>query len=338
MLKKSPDCSFCIGAFLRLLFLIPIVISSATVSAAQPFLTQDQNPFSLIHGQPQAVAAQLPEANTSQWSLTLDVTNTLNSETNGNETILLDFESYNLRFAWLYGITEDWALKIDIPLIHYGGGFLDNTIDSWHEFFNLPRADRPNVTDNQFQISYIKNGQALINLDTANSGLGDIQMALARNIIKKQDSTLSFWVSTDLPTGDQTTLTSNDSIDLSLWLAGDYRFNSEWSIDTNVGVLFPGENQISGLAIEDQVYFAYLGFQWKADKTYDLRMQINAHSQFYSDSQLLLLGSAYNMVLGGLIHINKCSDIDLAFSEDIQVGATPDVSFLLSWKSRLGCQ
>lgn len=311
---------------------------STTVSAAQPFLTQDQNPFSLIHGQPQAVAAQLPEADTVQWSLTVDVTNTLNDETNNNETIFMDFESYNLRFAWLYGITDDWALKIDIPLIHYGEGFLDNTIDSWHEFFHLPRANRPNVADNQYQISYIKNGQTLVNLNTASSGLGDIQIALSRNIIQKQDLRLSLWLSADLPTGNQTTLTSNDSIDLSLWLASDYRFNSEWSIDTNVGVLFPGENQISGLAIEDQVLFAYLGFQWKADKTFDLRMQINAHSQFYSDSQLLLLGSAYNMVLGGRIHINKCSDIDLAFSEDIQVGATPDVSFLLSWKSNFDCQ
>ena len=336
MFRKSPDCRFCIGAFLRLAFIASFTVST-TVSAAQPFLTQDQNPFSLIHGLPQAVAAQLPEADAAQWSLTLDVTNTLNYEANSSETISMDFESYHLRFTWLHGLNEDWALKVDIPLIYYGEGFLDNTIDNWHDFFHLPRADRPNVADNQFHIFYEKNGQTLINLDTANSGLADIQIALGRNIIQKQDSVLSLWVSADLPTGDPSSLSGNDSSDLSLWLAGDYRFNPKWSIDANVGVLFPGKNQISALPIEDRVLFAYMGVQWQAHENFDLRMQINGHSQFYSDSQLLLLGPAYNLVLGGRIHVSACSDMDLAFSEDIQVGRTPDVSFLLSWKSRFDC-
>jgi hypothetical protein len=308
------------------------------VFAAEPFLTQDQNPFSLMHGQPQPVAAQLPEAGTTQWFLTLDITNTLNAESNSSENLLIDFESYNLRFAWLYGLGEDWALKIDLPLIYYGEGFLDNTIDSWHEFFHLPRANRPNVTDNQFHIFYARNGQPLINLDTPQSGLGDIQLALGRKLIRHQDAALSFWLSFDLPTGDQTRLTGNDSSDLSLWLAGDYRFNTVWSVDTNLGILFPGESQLATLGIENQVVFAYAGIQWQAHELFDLRFQLNGHSQFYSDSQLLLLGSAYNMVLGGRVHVSECSDLDLAFSEDIQVGATPDVSFLLSWKSRFDCQ
>lgn len=337
MFRKSPECRYCIGAFLRLTFIASIAISTPT-SAAQPFLTQDQNPFSLIHGLPQAVAAQLPETDTGQWSLTLDVTNTLNGETNGSENLLLDFESYNLRFSWLYGLNENWALKIDIPLIYYGEGFLDNTIDSWHEFFHLPRADRPNVTDNQFQIFYDRNSQTLINLDTANSGLADIQIALGRNILKTQDSTLSAWISTDLATGDQASLRGNDSSDLSLWFAGDYQLNPKWSIDANIGILLPGEKQIFTLTVEDQVFYAYTGIQWQIHEIIDLRMQINGHTQFYSDSQLLLLGPAYNMVLGGRIHVSKCSDIDLAFSEDIQVGRTPDVSFLLSWKSHFDCQ
>ncbi len=284
------------------------------------------------------MAAQLPEARTTQWSLSLDITNTLNAESSSNENLFIDFESYNLRLAFLHSLNEDWALKIDIPLIHYGEGFLDNTIDSWHDFFGLPRAGRPNVTDDQFQILYEQNGQTLIDLNTAESGLGDIQIALGRNIIQQQDSTLSLWASIDLPTGDQSSLTGNDSSDLSLWLAGDYRFHPEWSVDTNIGVLFPGESQISMLAVEDQVIFAYAGVQWQAHEIFDLRIQFNGHSSFYSDSQLKLLGAAHNIVFGGSIHVSNCSDFDIAVSEDIQVGATPDVSFLFNWKSRFDCQ
>lgn len=305
---------------------------------AQPFLTQDQNPFSLIHGQPQPVAARLPEANTGQWSLSLDITNTLNAEKNSNENLLVDFESYHLRFNYLHALNDDWAVKVDIPLIHYGGGFLDNTIDSWHDLFGLPRADRPNVADDQFQISYTLNGQTLINRNSSDGGLGDIQLALSRQLVENTDSALSLWTSIDLPTGSQAKLSSNDSIDLSLWLAGDYRFHPEWSVDANIGVLFPGENDIENLAVENQVYFTYMGIQWQAHPMVDLRIQLNSHTSFYSNSQLDFLGDAYNMVFGGRVHLDDCSDIDIAFSEDVQVGATPDVSFFLSWKSYTDCQ
>ncbi|MFC1589011.1 DUF3187 family protein [Pseudomonadota bacterium] len=305
---------------------------------AQPFLTQDQNPFSLIHGQPQPVAARLPETNTTHWSLTLDITNTLNSESTNTEKLLIDFESYNLRFGWLHALNEDWALKIDIPLIHYGAGFLDNTIDSWHDFFHLPRANRPLVKDNQFQIFYERNGQPLINLDAPSHSLGDIQIALGRSVFQGADSVLSLWVSTDLPTGDAASLIGNDSSDLSLWLAGEYQLSPDWCVDTNLGMLLPGENRLASLPVENQVYFAYAGIEWRVHELIDLRIQLNAHSQFYSDSQLELLGSAYNMVFGGRLHVSNCSDIDLAFSEDVQVGATPDVSFLFTWRSRTSCE
>ena len=337
MFSKSPDCKSCIGAFLRLLLLACFAISTSA-SAAQAFLTQDQNPFSLIHGQPQAVAARLPEAGTTHWSLTLDIANTLNSESINTEKLIVDFESYNLGLVWLYALNKDWAVKIDLALIHYGSGFLDNTIDSWHDFFSLPRASRPLVADNQFQIFYEQDGKVLVNIDTPNSSIGDIQIALGRNIFRENDSALSLWLATDLPTGDANNLIGNDSSDLSFWLAAEYSLSPEWQIDTNLGLLLPGKNNLASLAVEDQVYFASAGIEWQAHALLDLRIQLNAHSQFYSDSQLTFLGDAYSMVFGGRIHVSHCSDIDLAFSEDVQVGATPDVSFLLTWRSRTDCQ
>lgn len=329
MFKKSPDCRYCIGVFLCLVF--------TTTINAQPFLTQDQNPFSLIHGQPQPVAAELPEAGNSHWSLSLDIANTLNSESRSNEKLLLDFESHNLRFAWFFAFKDDWAIKVDIPFIHYGAGFLDNSIDSWHDFFGLPRAARPFVTDNQFRIVYERNGLPLIDLEQSKSSLGDIQIALAKSIFQKNDASLSLWLATDLPTGDQASLIGNHSSDVSLWLASDYKFSSDWRVDGNLGMLMPGKDQLASIPVENHVYFANAGIEWQAHSSFNLRIQLNGHSRFYSDSQLKLLGSAYSLVFGGRIHINSCSDLDLAASEDIQVGATPDVSFLFSWRSRTNC-
>jgi hypothetical protein len=330
LFRKSPDHGFTIGAFLCLLL--------TTSINAQPFLTQDQNPFSLIHGQPQPVAAKLPASGNTQWSLTLDITNTLNSDSSNTESLLLDFESYNLRYSLLHGLNDNWAIKIDIPIIHYGRGFLDNTIDNWHDFFGLPRANRPYVADDQYRIKYVKNGQTQIDFNTPHSDLGDIQIALGKSIIEQEGSALSLWLATDLPTGEASSLIGNDSSDLSVWLAGEYQLSDDWLVDTNLGILFPGKNQLSSLIIEDQVYFAHAGIEWQLHELIDLRIQLNGHSSFYANSHLKLLGSAYSMVFGGRIHVTDCSDIDLAFSEDVQVGATPDVSFLFTWRSRTDCQ
>ena len=308
-----------------------------STASAEPFLTQDQNPFSLIHGQPQPISALLPEAGKTRWSLGLDITNTLNFETTPQESLTLDFESYHLRLSFLHSLNDSWALLLDIPYVDRGGGFLDGPIDSWHSAFGLPQANRPNVPDGKFQIKYINNGVTEYDLGTSVEGLGDLQIGLGHQLQRDATTAVGLWLVADLPTGDINRLTGNDALDISLLLTGSYRFNKKWSTDANLGVLFPGENQIGAtMTVEDNVVFGYAGLQWEPHPVFDLRIQFGGHTQYYTNSKLLLLGESYNIVFGGTVHVSACSDFDIAVSEDIKVGATPDVSFLFTWKSKVG--
>lgn len=248
----------------------------------------------------------------------------------------MDFESYHLRFALLYGLNENWALKLDIPYIYYGSGFLDSTVDNWHDIFGLPEGNRPDVSNNQFNIFYGRDGKTVIDLDESGGGLGDIQFAVARKIIKNSQTAVSVWTSIDLPTGEASKLRGNDASDIALWLAASYRFNPKWTTDTNLGVLYPGEDQLGTLDVEDSIIFGYAGIQWSPHSLFDLRIQLAGHTQFYDNSELRLLGESYNIVFGGTIHASACSDLDIAVSEDLKEGATPDVSFLFTWKSKMG--
>lgn len=303
---------------------------------AEPFQSQDQNPFSLINGQPQPLSANLPAAGGSQWSLGLDITNTLNAETSAVDSILLDYESYLVRFAYLYGLTQNWALMLDIPLVERGSGFLDNTIDNWHRAFGLPRAERPKVADNQFRITYINNGVTEYDIATSTEGLGDIQLGLGNQLHKSSEASAAIWLVADLPSGDRNRLTGNDALDLSLLLAGSYQLSPGWNADTNLGIVFPGNHQFGALKSEDSVIFGHAGLQWSAHPLFDLRLQFGGHAQYYSGSDLKPLGKAFNIIFGGTLHLDKCSDLDLAVSEDIAVGTTPDVSFLFSWRHKTG--
>lgn len=268
--------------------------------------------------------------------MSLDITNTLNSETLAQETMFMDYESYNLRLGLLYGLGNNWAIKVDIPFIQYSKGFLDSAIVNWHDFFGLPQADRPKVEDNQYRITYTRNNIAIIDLSTPDGGLGDVQIGLGRNIIQTTRSDISLWAAIDLPTGDKNNLTGNDAVDFSAWLSAEHAFNSNWHIDTNLGVLVPGDSQLGALEVESNVLFGHTGVQWRMHPAISLRTQLGGHTAFYKDSHLHLLGSTYNFVFGGTIHVSKCSDFDIAVSEDVKVGATPDVSFLFSWNTKVG--
>lgn len=331
--KNSPGSQFTTGVFFVLLLL---TVQFSNHVCASPFLTQDQNPLSLIHGQPQPASAALPEKQILEWSMTLDVTNTAALQTNGQEFLFMDFESYLLRLDMTYGLTEDLALKINIPYISYDEGFLDSTIDSWHQLFNLSEGIRPNIPKDKYRIFYSRNGSPSIDLASPTSGMGDIQLAIGKKIFDTGQSIYSFWVSIDLPTGDQASLASNNASDLAFSLAAQYKLQQDLAADASLGILFPGEDLTGSLKVEEEIWFGFATLQWYAIPRLDLKIQLNAHTPYYSNSGLIALGPSYSLTFGGTVHISNCSDLDLGITEDIRVESVPDVSFLFSWKTRTG--
>ena len=146
--------TLCRSSLLGLFFLAPYATAQADFS---PLPTRDQNPFNLIHGQPLPIDAAVADKDQLHINTSLSITNTLNIEKVGSDSIFLDVESYQLNLGLQYGLGKNWAVQMNIPLIHQGGGFLDSAINSWHDLFNLPQADRPNVADNQYRIQRVKN-------------------------------------------------------------------------------------------------------------------------------------------------------------------------------------
>lgn len=339
MFITSPISPKGCGAFLLLRLLAASVAAVSAVSAlAGPFLTRDQNPFVLVYGQPLPTTARLPRAGSLDYALSLDIINTLNAESNASETLHVDFESYNLTLGGIYGLSDEWALKLDIPFIYRGGGVFDHAIDEWHKFFSLPRASRPVVADDQFRLFYANSGSASVTaLNTSESGIADIQLGLGHSLYQNEDHALSAWAAIDLPAGDAGKLTGNDDLDYSLWLAGSSRTGEFSKLDANLGVVLPGDSVLAGLETEDLVFFGHAGLHLGLNRMFALKLQLAGHSGYYSDTSLDFLGSAVIIIFGGSVNIGKCSAIDIGFSEDIQAGASPDIGLLISWKSQLAC-
>jgi hypothetical protein len=297
------------------------------------FQTRNQSPFTLFQGQPLPLSA---ERVGDSWQIqqSLDIANTLNLQSDAQQSLFADFESYNFNTRLTRSLDDNWSLVLDIPIIRRGGGMFDNAIDNWHKAFGLPRADRPNVANNQFAINYSQNGVTLVQLSQASTELGDISASLGYHLQQSSDVRLAIWLSAELPAGNSKQLTGNEQTDFSFTLAAGLTPSPAWQLDLNLGVVIPGGDLIAASPTADSVLYSYLAAGWQLLDWLQLRLQLESHQSYFENDSLALMGKANVLVFGGVIRIDRCNQLDIGVSEDIDVGASPDISLLVSWRYR----
>jgi hypothetical protein len=298
-----------------------------------PFAIRDQNLFNLIHGQALPTNADLITKGQSLWSSGLTITNTVNIESKTDEDIYLDYEAYRFNFSYQYGLNEHWNLKIDVPLVHQSGGMFDSAISNWHDFWGLPDGQRSSVKNNQYDVRYDYQSQSLIDLSESSTTLGDIQLAVARSLLRNNHTSISLWGGVKLPTGNEDKLTSNGATDVSAWLALNQQLSPSWLLNLNAGAVFLGTDTYKDIPLSSNVFYGHIMLGWLASDNINLKLQLQGHTSYYEDSQLQILGDTYFLTFGGSIKINQCNLLDIAMSEDIKVNASPDVSLLINWRS-----
>jgi hypothetical protein len=298
-----------------------------------PFETRDQNLMNLIHGQPLPTNAALNTDSQGLWSSSLIITNTINIENANNESIHLDYEAYRFNLSYQYGFNKDWNLKLDIPLIHQSGGTFDTAIDKWHDFFSLPAGQRPLVEHDQYNLQYEYQSASLIDLTETSTSLGDIQIAAAHSLIDNPNTTMSIWASIKLPTGDKDKLSGSGATDFSAWLAMNKQLGNNWLLNINAGTVILGNNDYRGIPLSDYTLYGHAMLGWIVSENINLKLQLQAHTSYYDQSQLEILGDTYLLTVGASIKINNCQQVDFAISEDIKVSSSPDISLLINWRS-----
>lgn len=310
---------------------IPHAMSAGYAIGFEPFSTRDQNILNLLHGQASPTNASLVDSSQSKWNTSLIITNTLNTESNSNEYIYLDYESYRFNLSYQYGLSENWNIRFDVPLVHTTGGVFDSAIDDWHAFFGLERGNRPYVDDNQLQVYYRYLDQATVDLNQSSTTIGDIQLAIARTLKQDSNSSLSIWAGIKLPTGDEDYLSGSGATDVSAWFAMNQSISRSWFLNLNAGAVLLGQDNFNGIPLADYTVYGHAMLNWLLTEGFSLKLQLQGHSSYYDDSQLTILGDTAFLVFGGTIAINQCQQLDIAMNEDIIVNASPDASLIISW-------
>jgi len=323
-----------------------VLIVTAFAAAAQaqqlhPINISDTRPVVIVQGIPSARDPEIIAPDEWKLQVDYDLTNHFSHNSNSNEVVMFDGESQRLSVTVHKGFGPDIEIGFIVPFIQYSGGHLDAFIESWHDFFNLPQNGRDQAPRNQLRFYYQKNGKVWLDLTEPVSGVGDVQVLIARKIhgiwLPDQNN-LAVKAAIKFPTGDPDKLTGNGAMALSTWLAGDMR--SSW-------FGFPGMTYTSlgasllqqGDVLPDQqrsfALFGGLGSGMQINDAIALQAQLDAHSSLFRDSSLREINSVtLQLTLGGNVKLSKEFNFDIGVVEDLLTQAAPDVIFHVGLNGR----
>lgn len=306
----------------------------AGAAEIRAFHNINQLPFKQIFGLPSLDNSPLTEAGKWRFNIISNISNTYNITSASNEQIETDVETFRGSLILSYGLRSNWQLSVEVPYISHDGGFLDDFIYDWHDFFNMPQNGRTKENSDQLRVTFLSNSGSFSGLSGAESGFGDIRINGAYTRPWK-DRSLVFSSELKLPTGDFEKLTGSGGFDFSVGMTlNDPHSLGKYHITMYGGLAAVFLGDIDGELAAVQNNFALAGragIGWQATKLIQLKLQLDAQSALY-DSDLKEMGDpAFQLVMGGSLTFTDNIYLDLSVAEDINTSTAADVAFQLAF-------
>lgn len=275
--------------------------------------------------------------------LSWQIANNAMGQQAGSESLLLDGETHSLNLRWQHRFGQRLSLGMEIPWMSHSGGFLDRSIDAWHDLLGLSDGIRPELPTDNLSYVYARDGDTAINMQSPTSGFGDLRTSAAWRLRQgREPSGRAGGISIDLtadinwPTGDPDRLTGSGGTDVAAGLragrpapfhaGGTGRFG--WS--AQAGILWPGDVDAPLPPASGQIYYYDVSLAWAASQAVDAVLQVEGHSGAWQ-SQLKMLGKdAAQLGLGLLWRFARDYGMRLAILEDIRTDTTPDFTIELA--------
>ncbi|MBE0557501.1 MAG: DUF3187 family protein, partial [Proteobacteria bacterium] len=287
-----------------------------------------------VYGLPSAVSAALAPQGQGEFHVMLDHASNFVDAGTATEQILLDGETTRLTFGGRYGLTRNMEIGLKIPYVYHGGGFLDGFIINYHDLFGFSQGRRDQVPRDRLLYQYRRNGVDKLKMGSSGGGLGDIALTAGLQLFNdaaRYPRSVALRAEVKLPTGESSSLFGSGSTDVSLWVtAGDaFEFPlGQGAVFGAVGLMVMTNGNVLPEQQVDHVGFGSIGVGWKPLNWIAFKVQIDAHTPFYRDSDFQPLSdNAAQLLIGGTLGLSGRTSLDIAVSEDLARKTSPDVAF-----------
>lgn len=168
--------------FLFVLF-FPSGLFAKDFIANGPIQARTQNPIYLqsIALMPTRAVA-LEEGRYSAW-VNSSYSNIFDWGWKGPNESYLDMEIGRISLNAACGLGRNMDVSLEIPFLHFNGGYFDRPIQDFHSFFGFPNGGRSNVPNGQFVYRVTNNGRIVYNVGTEDFGLSDINIGFKHNFL-----------------------------------------------------------------------------------------------------------------------------------------------------------
>jgi hypothetical protein len=301
-----------------------LLTACGQLRAEEFFATRDQNPLLRGFYLPLPSDTRLDAGATV--SATLQISNTINVESNSHESLFVDGESDALDLTYENALTRRWRYRLSVPIIHDSGGILDSVVDAWHELFRLNRGNRPFYPKRQ--IDYLYSGRGKIDLNHPQTGFGDTAADVGWYAVDDARRTLSIWGGLKAPTGSVAHATSDGAWDGALWAHTAMRWPM-WQLAAELGAAQPFGDELFAGAAHRTSGFARLAVTRALGPAWSLRAQLDGQTGHVAGSDMRFLGPSLQLTLGAVRRLSGRWHIQMGFAEDAAVNTAPDITFFL---------
>jgi hypothetical protein len=181
-------------------------------------------------------------ARTSREPVTRELLESVVAE-RGQNAFYIDGEFYRTAIALRRGIGRRTQLGVTVQVLDFGGGWMDSSIESFHDLFGLGQAGRPGAPRGDVTVFLSdEKGSSYTNRDPG-VGLGDTTFSLKRGINRPGSKwTSSVELVAKAPTGSERDLYSSGSWDAGAQILAS-RFFEKSCIHASAGVVYLGESE-----------------------------------------------------------------------------------------------
>ncbi len=152
------------------------------------------------------------------WDVSVDYTSMFQLRAENGTTVSFDGEWTRVEFDLRFGITDRLEVFAAVPILYTSSGFLDATIEGYHDLFDFNQDGRDENPRDQFAAEISKNGTVAWRLEEDRLGFGDVPVGLAFAAVREDDVAPGVLLrgAVEIPVGRESAGFGNGELDVGI--------------------------------------------------------------------------------------------------------------------------
>jgi hypothetical protein len=315
---------------LAVMCMSPLLFSTAAFSFEGPLQVKNQFPLFLALNAPYLERASYEDS----FSATLSYSSVFMVKNSPEWSVNLDMELAELNFRLRKNIRDVVQLGIDIPLLSFNSGFMDNFLSSYHNAFGFSDYGRNTRPSNEFLYEVRKNGVLIIQGEGGGIGIGDIRLS-AKRVILNNDPVVSLQATLELPTGNASKGYGSGGVDAGISLLMDKKISEKVKVYLNLGVIFPGNLEGNETLTLNNVIYGGAAVEARPWEHISFLAQVMFQNSPFPKTGISSIDRISALLSFGGRYTSGKNSVELSFTEDPNTAGAPDFTVTIAFKRHL---